>query len=190
MLLDRILNTFLKPYLTRKLSIFDLPKSSILKLVNIINSEKCILKIGEESVILGLLYFERQNATISIGKKTFIGNSKLAAAEKISIGDNVLISWGVTIVDHNSHSIIYTNRDDDITDWRNGRKDWSHVLCAPVTICDKVWIGFNVCILKGVTIGEGSIVGSGSVVTKDVPEWTIVGGNPAKVIREIPEDER
>jgi len=57
-------------------------------------------------------------------------------------------------------------------------------------IKDKAWIGFNSIILKGVTIGEGSIVGAGSVVTKDIPDWSIVGGNPAKVIREISENER
>jgi acetyltransferase-like isoleucine patch superfamily enzyme len=60
----------------------------------------------------------------------------------------------------------------------------------PVKINDRVWIGFNSIILKGVTIGEGGIVGAGSVVTKDVPPYTIVAGNPARVIREIPIDER
>lgn len=71
-----------------------------------------------------------------------------------------------------------------------GYKDWIHVKICPVKICNKVWIGFNSIILKGVTIGEGSIVGAGSVVTKDVPPWTIVAGNPARIIREIPENER
>jgi acetyltransferase-like isoleucine patch superfamily enzyme len=60
----------------------------------------------------------------------------------------------------------------------------------PVIIGNSVWIGVNSTILKGVTIGEGSVVGAGSVVTKDVPPWTIVAGNPARVIREIPENER
>jgi acetyltransferase-like isoleucine patch superfamily enzyme len=61
---------------------------------------------------------------------------------------------------------------------------------SPIIIEDDAWIGFNSIILKGVTIGKGSIVGAGSVVTKSVPPWTIVGGNPAKIIREIPENER
>jgi galactoside O-acetyltransferase len=72
----------------------------------------------------------------------------------------------------------------------SGKKVWTHVERQPVTIESKAWIGFNVIILKGVTIGEGAIVGAGSVVTKDVPPYTIVGGNPARVIREIPPDER
>ena len=54
----------------------------------------------------------------------------------------------------------------------------------------KVWIGFNAIILKGVTIGEGAVVGAGSVVTKDVLPWTVVAGNPARLIREISENER
>lgn len=53
----------------------------------------------------------------------------------------------------------------------------------PVVIKDDVWIGANVTILSGVTINSHSIVGAGSVVTKDIPEYSIVGGNPAKIIR-------
>ena len=60
----------------------------------------------------------------------------------------------------------------------------------PVRIGDKAWLGLRVIILKGVEIGEGAVVAAGSVVTKDVPSWTIAAGNPAKVIREIPIEER
>ena len=75
-----------------------------------------------------------------------------------------------------------------MNDIRNGRnfiqnKDWSVVNSNPIKICDDVWIGMNVIILKGVTVGEGAIVGAGSVVTKDVPAWTVVAGNPARVVK-------
>lgn len=54
----------------------------------------------------------------------------------------------------------------------------------PVKIGDRCWIGCNSIILKGVTLGEGAVVAAGSVVTKDVPPRTLVGGNPARVLRE------
>jgi len=54
---------------------------------------------------------------------------------------------------------------------------------GPVTVCDDVWIGFNSTILSGVTIGQGAVVAAGSLVTRDVPPYAIVGGNPAKVLK-------
>ncbi len=58
-------------------------------------------------------------------------------------------------------------------------------LPAPVSIGDDVWIGGGVTILPGVTVGDGAVVGAGSVVTHDVPPYTVVAGNPARIIREI-----
>ena len=54
---------------------------------------------------------------------------------------------------------------------------------APVEIGDDVWLGTNAIILPGVTISRGTIVGAGSVVTKDFPEYSVIGGNPARLIR-------
>ena len=53
----------------------------------------------------------------------------------------------------------------------------------PVIICDDVWIGARVIVLGGVTIGNGAIIGAGAVVTKNVPPFAIVGGNPAKILK-------
>lgn len=61
--------------------------------------------------------------------------------------------------------------------------DYSVIESSPITIKDKTWIGFHSIILKSVTIGEGAIVGAGSVVTKDVPDYAVVGGNPAKILK-------
>lgn len=58
-----------------------------------------------------------------------------------------------------------------------------HLPKRKVTICDDVWIGARVIILPGVTIGTGSIIGAGAIVTKDVPEYAVVAGTPAKVIK-------
>ena len=66
-----------------------------------------------------------------------------------------------------------------------GRKVWDHVAHAPVIIADKVWIGFNVSVLKGVTIEEGAVIGACSVVTRDIPPYALAVGNPARVIRTL-----
>ncbi len=147
--------------------------------------EGCVLEIGENSIIEADFYFDRENSFIKIGNRTFIGGSKIVCSEKILIGDDVLISWGCTIVDHNSHSIQFSERRNDVLDFYNGNKNWENVSIEKVIIENKAWIGFDVRILRGVVIGEGAIVAAGSVVTKDVIPYTIVGGNPAKIIRHL-----
>jgi acetyltransferase-like isoleucine patch superfamily enzyme len=173
-----------------KFSVISISNTAKFNMFRIRGGKGSVLKVGPNSIIHGTLSFEKIGSTISIGKETFIGKSNLVTASSIDIGDNVLISWGVSIVDHNSHSLVYAERSQDILDWQQGKKDWSNVISTPIRIHDGAWIGFNAIILKGVTIGQGAIVGAGAVVTKDVPPWTIVGGNPAKVIRTIPEHER
>lgn len=143
------------------------------------------IKVGDFSIVNCRIDFDRPGVKVSIGDRTFVGKSHLVASIGVSIGDDVLISWGATIVDHNSHCLDWEGRAKDVQNWGVGKKDWSGVSCGQVTICDKSWIGFNAVILKGVTIGERSIVAAGSVVTKDVPPDTVVGGNPARVIKSL-----
>ena len=143
------------------------------------------LTIGEGTIITGQIVAERDHVRIRIGKNTFIGGSSIIAAHEIEIGDDVLIAWGCYLVDHNSHSIHFWERRSDVTMWYRGKKDWSSVPMDPLRVMQKAWIGFNSIVLKGVTIGEGSVVGAGSVVTHDVPPYTVVAGNPARVIKEV-----
>jgi acetyltransferase-like isoleucine patch superfamily enzyme len=150
----------------------------------------CRVKIGSGSIVQCSVRFDRAGALLSVGERTFIGPSLIVIAQEVIIGDDVLLSWGCTVVDHNSHSARFSERSSDVADWSRGRKDWSNVAVEGVTIENRAWVGFNVIILKGVTIGEGAIVGAGSVVTRDVPPWTVVGGNPARIIREVSPNER
>ncbi|CCV14989.1 acyltransferase [Mesorhizobium sp. STM 4661] len=138
--------------------------------------------IGENGIINCYFSFDRPGAQITIGRDCYIGKSHLVAAERVSIGNDVVISWGVTIVDHNSHSLDWKQRAKDVADWRHGKKDWTDIGIAPVTIDDNAWIGMGVTILKGVTIGKGAVVGAASVVTKDVAPFAVVAGNPARLI--------
>jgi acetyltransferase-like isoleucine patch superfamily enzyme len=170
--------------------------------INILNppidSSICVA-IDEESQIMGNLTILRPDAKIRIGKRTQM-NGCVLSAHIVEIGDDVLIAGGAIIWDNDSHSVLWKYRMNDVVqcgvDYRENpdnwikNKNWTNVKMAPVIIENKVWIGFNAAILKGVTIGEGSVVGAMSVITKDVPPYSIVAGNPARVLREIPENER
>ncbi len=153
------------------------------------------LSIGEKSMIDSSFVFETESGHISVGNRVHIGGgTQLISRDGITIGNDVIIAWNCTIYDHNSHSVLWEERKDDVTlEWESAKsgnsplcnKNWSVVKSAPIHICDKAWLGFGVTILKGVTIGEGAVVAAGSVVTKDVPPYTVVGGNPAAVIRTL-----
>lgn len=149
------------------------------------------LLIGNNSVISGNYVFESERGIITIGDNTFIGGGLFVCVDSISIGNNVMFSWGCTVIDTNAHSTDSKMRKNDVKDWHKGLKenkigaykDWSNVISKPIVVKDDAWIGFNVIILKGVTIGKGAIVGAGSVVTNDVPDYAVVAGNPAVVLK-------
>ena len=140
------------------------------------------LSVGEDSIIHAHISFEDSGGEVRIGSRTFIGRSSLVCYRSVIIGDDVIMSWGITIVDHDSHSIDWPNRRNDVREWREGRKNWEHIAHAPVFIADKAWIGFNVSILKGVTIGEGAVIGACSVVTRDIAPYSVAVGNPARLV--------
>ena len=110
---------------------------------------------------------------IKVGKNVFI-NSGCCFQDQggIEIGDNVLIGQQVVIATIN-HDLISQKR--------------ANMYPAPVKIGSDVWIGAHATILSGVTIGNGAVIAAGAVVTKDVPENTVVGGVPAKIIKKIEE---
>lgn len=105
-------------------------------------------------------------------------NCHVGAINKIIIGNNVLIGSNVLITDH-SHG---NNSLSQIDIQPIKRPLYSK---GPVIIEDNVWIGEGVCILPNVTIGQNSIIGANSVVTKDIPPYSIAGGNPAMVIKSL-----
>ena len=143
------------------------------------------LSIGDRTICSAKIYFEREGAAVRVGSRSVLGRSAILSAQEVIVGDDVLIASNVTISDHDSHSVFWRERRSDTTDWYEGRKNWQHVKIGPVVIEDKVWIGMGAIVLEGVRIGEGSVVGAGSVVTKNVPRYSLVAGNPAKVIRKL-----
>lgn len=157
---------------------------------------KIYLKTGQHCVLEGTYIFETQMGKIEIGDRVHIGGSTLISINGIKIDDDVTIAWDCLIYDHNSHPVEWKKRcldtEKEYQCYLHHRpliedKDWNSVKSAPIHICSKAWVGTGVKILKGVTIGEGAVVGAGSVVTKDVPAWTVVAGNPAQIVKRINE---
>jgi len=121
------------------------------------------------------------NFNCDYGKNIFIGNGTIINCNvtildtnRVEIGDNVFIAPGV-VISAATHPLDAKRR--------VSRYFQSH----PVTIKDCAWIGANATILTGVTIGKNAVVAAGAVVTKDVPDNCLVGGIPAKIIKEIPQ---
>lgn len=154
------------------------------------------LTIGDDCIINGKFVFEKETGNIKIGERVHIGESTFISIDSIDIGDDVIIAWNCIFYDHNSHSVKWDERKNDVIKELNdikdsgnmiANKDWDVVKHAPIKICNKVWIGTGCKIMKGVTIGIGGVVAAGSVVVKDVEPWTVVGGNPARVIKKLKE---
>ena len=141
--------------------------------------------IGSESIIRCRIDFDSPAGVVQIGDRCFIGASHLVCHTGITIEDDAIISWGVTIVDHDSHSVDWDQRQHDVRLWMTGDKDWTGIAVSPVHVGKKTWVGLGATILKGVTIGEGAVVGAQSVVTRDVPPYTVVAGNPARVVKQL-----
>lgn len=144
--------------------------------------------IGKKSMIKGILNVFPNSGKISIGEYTFIGeNSNIWSQDSVIIKNYVLISHNVNIIDTNSHELNANERAVSIKKFLEigHPKVDDNIQTLPIIIEDKVWISFNAIILKGVTIGEGAIVAAGAVVTKNVPAYTLVAGNPAKIIKYI-----
>lgn len=156
----------------------------------------CVV-IADKAMVGCNFIFESETGKISIGYKTFVGpGTNLISRSSIDIGDNVFIGWGCCFLDHDSHSIFWEERicdfDQQLNDYAKSgsyvlTKDWTTVISRPIVVGNMAWLGFESVVLKGVSIGEGAIVGAKSVVTRDVPPWTMVAGNPARVIKTLVE---
>jgi len=145
------------------------------------------IRLGDFTHVRGELLTYWNGGEIEIGSNCYIGEgTRIWSQASIRIGNDVLISHLVDIHDTDGHPL---DAEDRLLDGRfilqgKGYLTPTKTASAPIVIGDKVWIGFKASILKGVHIGEGAVVAAGSVVTRDVPAFAIVAGNPAVVVRE------
>lgn len=154
-----------------------------------------VISIGEDCIIGVRIIAEGPEAYFKIGDRVYIGKSQIICRTGIEFENDILVAWGVTFYDHDSHSLDFQLRKEDITqqiqDYKKNKgnyivnKNWDVVKTKPIKVCKNSWIGMNAVILKGVTIGEGAIVAACAVVTKDVPPFTVVAGNPAVVVKNL-----
>ena len=156
--------------------------------ITIYGAEKgfCNVTLGDDCFLMGNIVLHQPRSTVRIGDRVFIGpNTTIFCYEEVEISNDVMFSWGCTIIDTNAHSLISRERMSDVMNWKKGWqfKNWSVVASKKITIKEKCWIGFNSIVMKGVTLEEGTVVGAGSVVTKSSDPYTIIGGNPAQFIK-------
>ena len=145
------------------------------------------MSIGNNSSICNGVELSCSETSESIGKfpELAIGNnvsigeySHITCANKLIIGNGVLTGKKVLITD-NAHGDINLNT-------LNVPPINREVISkGPVIIGDNVWIGEMACILPNVTIGKGAIIGANAVVTKNVPAYAVVGGNPARILKQL-----
>lgn len=158
---------------------------------NVFGASERIL-VGANSYVAGELLVFRHGGAIAIGEWCYIGeDTRIWSAERISIGSRVLISHNVNIFDSLTHPINPSERHAQTRAiLTTGHPRAVELEARPVVLEDDCWIGAGAIVLRGVRIGQGAIIGAGSVVTRDVPAYAIVGGNPAEVIRELAPHER
>jgi acetyltransferase-like isoleucine patch superfamily enzyme len=161
----------------------------VARLVN--EYDRSHLQIGERCHVMGEILLLRPEARFRMGNFCSVGaDTRIWVQSGVTIGNYVLIAHRVDIIDNNSHSLHWRDRREDAHDvFERGRKlDSSKVSSAEIVIEDDVWVGARSTILKGVRLGRGSVVAASSVVTHSVEPFTLVAGNPARVIRRLEEE--
>lgn len=139
------------------------------------------------STYLGTMFDVGPKGRVTLGDFALVHGARIICDSEITIGDHALISWNVVLMD--TYRVPVNPRERrtelELVPQRQPRLAGAEVPAHPIRIERNVWIGFDACVLPGVTIGEGSVVGAKSVVTESVPPFTVVAGNPARIIRQL-----
>jgi carbonic anhydrase/acetyltransferase-like protein (isoleucine patch superfamily) len=144
------------------------------------------------STYLGTMFDVGPRGRVELGEYALVHGARIICDAEVIIGDYALISWNVVFMDtyRLPRTVQDRRRELERVPAHPLRIGAAEVPALPIRLERNVWIGFDACVLPGVTIGEGAIVGAKSVVTESVPPFTLVAGNPAQVIRQLDPDER
>jgi acetyltransferase-like isoleucine patch superfamily enzyme len=139
------------------------------------------------SIYLGVMFVVGPRGRVQIGDFTLINGARIICDAEVSIGDHCLISWNTVFMDTRRLAEEKTarRRELELVADRRPRQFEGDSRAKRICVERNVWVGFDSCILPGVTIGEGSVIGARSVVTEDVPPYSVAVGNPARVIRQL-----
>jgi acetyltransferase-like isoleucine patch superfamily enzyme len=139
------------------------------------------------STYLGTMFDVGPRGRVSLGEYALVHGARIICDAEVEIGDYALISWNVVVMDSYRLPLDPRERRRELerVPRRQPRYLGATMPPRPVRVERNVWIGFDTCVLPGVTIGEGSVVGARSVVAEDVPPYTLVAGNPARFIRRL-----
>jgi acetyltransferase-like isoleucine patch superfamily enzyme len=146
------------------------------------------VRIGRgASVYLGVMFDVGPEGRVSIGEFSLLNGAWIMSDGAIEIGNHCLISWRVVLMDSYRLPFDVARRRGRLEEAALAkRRCLPHGESArPIVIGNSVWIGFDACVLPGVTIGDGAVVGARSVVMEDVPPNTVVVGNPARFVRKL-----
>jgi len=146
------------------------------------------IEIGSaSSIYLGVMFDLGESARVKIGDYVLMNGARIICDSEITIGDYCLISWNVVLKDTRRLPLDPVQRRSELEQVpaRVPRRAAVPVPSSPIHIGTNVWIGFDCCVLPGVSIGEGAVIGARSVVAADVPAFSVAVGNPARVIRNL-----
>lgn len=144
------------------------------------------------STYLGTMFDVGPSGKVTLGEFVLVHGARIICDAEISVGDYALVSWNVVLMDTYRVSADPAARREQVRQvpLQEPRLLPGDASARPITIGRNVWIGFDACVLPGVTIGEGAIVGARSVVTSDVEPFSIVAGNPARFVRRLTDEEK
>lgn len=138
---------------------------------------------GDNCIVMGTRiapvtpYTHSAQAMIQIGSHVVLNGTRFGCVQRIDIGEGSVLA-DARIFDTDYHALV-----------PQGCHRWNTTgVTKPIYVGPNVWIGAGAMILKGVTIGAHAVVGAGAVVTREVPSWSVVAGNPARVIKRLPSE--